>query len=185
MPSSGEPAAANSDKTSVATSSNRPSPADSVANSPLFKLPPELRNRIYGYVFGSSEAITRHICCASRASWANRWDIRDYDEHNDFPGEFQDFGILTSILSVSKVVKAEAIEVLYDTKILRGYPIDLDVMLRSHDVSGRVKRIEITGLLDLINCDSPHGRGCHARHLRDMFGAFAAFAQAQLDPHTQ
>lgn len=168
MPSSSEPAAASPDKPSVATSSDKPPPPDSVANSPLFKLPPELRNRIYGDVFGSSEAITPHICCASRASWANRWNIRDYDEHDDFPGEFQDFGVLTSILSVCQVVKAEAIEVLYGTKILRGYPIDLDVMLRSHYVSSRVRRIEITGLLDLVNSNSPHSRRCHTRHLRDM-----------------
>lgn len=165
--SSSEPAVTNSDKISVATSDN-PSLADCVANSPLFKLPPELRNRIYGFVFGSSEAIKPNICCSSRAMWANQWDIEDYDQDEDFDGGYEDLTGLTSILSVCKIVKAEAIEVLYETKILRGWPIDLDFMLRRHDVSSRVRRIEIIGLMDLINSYSPYGKACHARHLGDM-----------------
>lgn len=152
-----------------AASSSEPSPGDSIANSPLFKLPPELRNRIYGYVFGPSEVITPDVHCWSRASLARQWHIRDYDDDDEFPGgENKDGFVQTSILSVCKVVKAEAIEVLYDSKILRGWPIDLDVMLKSHDVFSRVRRIEITGLLELYNHHSPQGRSRHARHLRNL-----------------
>ena len=168
MTSSREFTVADSEK-SPTVPSNEFSPADCVANSPLFKLPPELRNRIYGYVFGPSEVITPDINCWSRASLARQWHIHDYDDDDEWPGEKSEDGyVQTSILSVCKVVKDEAIEVLYDTKILRGWPIDLDVMLQSHDVSSRVRRIEITGLLELCNHPSAHGRSRHARHFRDL-----------------
>lgn len=65
-----------------------------------------------------------------------------------FPCPDPDIAVQTSIIAVCRVVKAEAIEVLYDTKILRGGPIDLDIMLQSDNVCSRVKRIEITGFLD-------------------------------------
>ncbi|KAM0705616.1 hypothetical protein Q7P35_006975 [Cladosporium inversicolor] len=139
------------------------------ANSPLFKLSPELRNRIYGYVFGAGGAMMPDISSSTRAGWANQWDIEDYDDDDDWlPGPDPDRAVQTSLLSVCQIVKAEAIEVLYDTKIVRGWPIDLDVMLESYDVHSRVRRIEITGLLDFMNSHIPHSKTRHARHLRDL-----------------
>jgi len=41
----------------AATESNDLSLGASVANSPLFKLPPELRNRIYGFVFDAEKVM--------------------------------------------------------------------------------------------------------------------------------
>jgi hypothetical protein len=41
-------------------------------------------------------------------------------------------------------------------------------MLQSYEVHSRVRRIEITGLLELYNHHTPHGRSRHARHLRDL-----------------
>jgi hypothetical protein len=73
-----------------------------------------------------------------------------------------------SILSASQVVKAEAIEVLYDTKVLRGWPINLGLMLQSHDVSSRVKRIEITGLAEFLYNHRMDIKTRHTHHLRDL-----------------
>lgn len=166
--SSGELAVADSETIPV-TSSNKPSLADSVANSPLFKLPPELRNRIYGYVFGGEGVMLPDITSSAWAGCASQWDIDDYDNDEDWlPGPDQDRAVQTSILSVCQIVNAEAIEVLYDTKIIRGWPIDLDVMLESNEVNSRVRRIEITGLLDFLDSPSPHGKMRHAQHLRDL-----------------
>jgi hypothetical protein len=88
----------------------------SVANSPLFKLPPELRNQIYDYVFSPSKVITPNISCSSRASFARQWHIRDYyydddddDDDDDFPGENEYRAVQTSILSVCKAVGGQAI----------------------------------------------------------------------------
>jgi len=165
---SGEPIVANSDKISVATS-DKPSPADSVANSPLFKLPPELRNRIYGFVFGSSEAIRPNLSCRSKALLASRWGIRDYDgREDDFLGKRQCMAVHTSILSICQVVKAEAIEVLYDTKVLRGWPIDLDAMLQGYDISNRAKRIEIDGIVESLYDYRMDIKTRHTRHLGDL-----------------
>ena len=120
------------------------------------------------------------ISSSARAGWANQWDIYTYDNDDDDDDDDYDYlldhrdpnsVVQTSVLSVCKVVKAEAIEVLYDTKILRGEPIDLDVMLESHDVYSRVRRIEITRVL---NCTirafdrNRDDQARHSRHLRDL-----------------
>lgn len=162
LSASGEPAAA---------TSNKPSLGASVANSPLFKLPPELRNRIYGYVFGAGGVMKPDISCSARAGWANQWDIDRYD--NDDDDDFWDYhdpnlNVQTSLLSVCQVVKDEAIEVLYDTRIIRGEPIDLDVMLESHDVQSRVRRIEITRFQNCISYRNRYDHTLHSKHLRDL-----------------
>lgn len=147
------------------------SPENCVADSPLFKLPPELRNRIYLYVFGEADAISPDISSRNRAWWARRWGIHEYDDDDDLvPAPNPDIAVHTSILSVCQFVKAEAIEVLYDTRILRGYIIDLHRMLQSQDVYSRVRRIEFTGLETCISDDSS-GALCkaqHTRHFRDV-----------------
>lgn len=160
LPSPGEPAA---------TNSNEPSLGASVADSPLFKLPPELRNRIYGYVFGAEEVMSPDIPSSHRALWANQWQIHGYDsDADDSPHPDPEIAVQTSILAVCRVVKAEAIEVLYDTKILRGGPIDLDIMLQSDDVSSRVRRIELTRLLECIQKRDHYEHKLHSRHLRHL-----------------
>jgi hypothetical protein len=88
LPSSGKPAAAHSTEALLGAS---------VANSPLFKLPPELRNRIYGYVFGTSKVIIPRLNCRNKAPLANRWGLRDYDddENDDFYGKNQGVAVQT------------------------------------------------------------------------------------------
>ena len=153
----------------AATESNDLSLGASVANSPLFKLPPELRNRIYGFVFGAEKVMWPDIPSWRRASWANQWQIDRYDMDDDLgPCPDPDFAIQTSILAVCQFVKAEAIEVLYDTKIIRGSPIDLDIMLQSDDVCSRVRRIEINGLLKCTQRYDHDDHDDHARQLRHL-----------------
>lgn len=100
---------------------------------------------------------------------AHEWGIRDYDDGDEnFWGKNQGITVQTSILSVCQFVKAEAIEVLYDAKVLRGWPIDLDVMMQSHDVSSRAKHIEITGLTGFLYDHRMDIKTRHTRHLRDL-----------------
>jgi len=65
-------------------------------------------------VFGASQAIRPDIRTWQRRNLANRWDIRDYDEDDDWPRSAWDDerAVKTSILTVCRLVKAEAIEVL-------------------------------------------------------------------------
>lgn len=111
------------------------SPADFVENSPLFKLPPELRNRIYRYVFGPSQAVNRfHIHWDPRIQSGERYPVGNAGH--------------TSILAVNRFVKAEAMEVLYGTRIVRGNDLNLKEMLNSHDIASRVRSVEITRCID-------------------------------------
>ena len=104
-----------------------------------------------------------------RALWANRWQIHGYDMEDDFsPHPDPDIAVQTSILAVCRVVKAEAIEVLYDTKILRGEPIDLDIMLQSDDVCSHARRIEITWFLRCTQRHDHYEHKLHSRHLRHL-----------------
>lgn len=64
---------------------------------------PEIRAMIYGFVFGSSEAITPLP--------------EDYGTHTY---DSQQVEIQTSILATNKQINAEAIEILYNSKIIRG-----------------------------------------------------------------
>lgn len=103
-----------------------------------------------------------------RDSWANQWKIYQYNDDEDtFFRPDSERAIQTSLLSVCRLVKAEAIEVLYDTKLLRGWPIDLDVVLESYDVYSRVRHVEITGLLDCTTSRNSYDHANHSRHLRD------------------
>lgn len=110
------------------------SPADLVEDSPLFKLPPELRNRIYGHVFGPSRAVN-----IVRPCWEGYWE-------SQFEYPVGNVGH-TSLFAVNRFVKAEAMDVLYGTKVVRGNDLNLQDMLGSHDVAGRVRSIEMTGCL--------------------------------------
>lgn len=64
------------------------------------------------------------------------------------------------------MVKAEAIEVLYDTTIIRGGSIDLDIVLQSHNVCSRVRRVEIIDVLDCTYRHNPDEHKLDSRHLR-------------------
>jgi hypothetical protein len=155
---------------------NAPSPpalnptpsADAAANSPLFKLAPELRHRIYRHLFGSSEAIKPVVRMSRRQSWCSTWGIGPfgYDEpRSEYYGDYNDpvkNAVHTSIFSVCRSIKAEAMDVLYGTKILRGNILDLDVMLQNKEVSGRVKWVEIK------KCFSAYEETAKAQHLRVM-----------------
>lgn len=119
---------------------DRVTPEASREESLLLKLPRELRNRIYDYVFGSSKAIS-----PARPRLSQKFpSLSRFDEDFVCDELIIDNPIHTSILSVSRFVKAEAIEILYDTKVLRGDIASLGPMLQRHDIYSRARWVEIT-----------------------------------------
>jgi hypothetical protein len=110
------------DAPSPPTVNTNPS-ADAAADPPFLRVPPEVRNRIYRHLFGSSEAIKPFIRFARRAKWCRRWHVENPDDDYDFIHDDENDPIKnvvhTSIFSVCRSIKAEAMDVLYGTKTSR------------------------------------------------------------------
>jgi hypothetical protein len=121
--------------------------ADAAADSPLFKLAPELRNRIHRHLFGSSEAIKPVVRVARRRKWCYQRHVHNPDDDYDVLWDDENDPIKnvvhTSIFSVCHSIKAEAMDVLYGTKILRGNALDMDIALDNKDVFDLVRYVEI------------------------------------------
>jgi hypothetical protein len=121
--------------------------ADAAADSPLFKLAPELRNRIHRHLFGSSEAIKPVVRVARRRKWCYQRHVHNPDDDYDVLWDDENDPIKnvvhTSIFSVCHCIKAEAMDVLYGTRILRGNALDMDIALDNKDVFDIVRYVEI------------------------------------------
>lgn len=101
----------------------------------LGNLSPEVRVIIYGFVFGSSEVITpvrneEHTPSAAR-----------HDHINTTAAALEP--ISTSILTTSKLILPEAIQVLYSEKIVRGDMRQLYTLLQSKRSEALVRDVEV------------------------------------------
>lgn len=85
----------------------------------LDKFSPEIRDMIYGYVFGSSERMNS----LSKPEWY--WCEACDEAHKGASSNSGDEPIHTSILAACKLVNAETIEVLYGKKTVRCNVNDL------------------------------------------------------------
>lgn len=116
-------------------------------SSPLLDaFSPEICAIVYGYVFGQGEAITpitwrRKLRPQPEESW-DRSVMQLKDE------DFSLFECLTetNVLTVNKQVYAEAVQVLYGTRIFRGSISRMQDLFTLHNVGFRphVRHVEIT-----------------------------------------
>jgi hypothetical protein len=105
----------------------------------LEKLRPEIRLRIYGYVFGSSRVIK---LASSNTALGMRIDPTDCVKYS-FPPPEPDTCLDISVLLSNKVVFTEAPPVLYDEKIIRGSTDDFEELLQQPDFVERARHIEV------------------------------------------
>jgi len=118
-------------------------------SSPLLDaFSPEICAIVYGHMFGQGEAITpitwlRKLRSQPEESW-DRSAMQLKDEDSSL------FECLTetNILTVNKQVYAEAIQVLYGIRIVRGSIARMQDLFTSHNVGFRthVRHVEITRL---------------------------------------
>jgi hypothetical protein len=105
----------------------------------LEKLRPEIRLRIYGYVFGSNRVIKP---AGSDTALGMRIDTTDCVKYS-FPPPEPDTFLDISILLSNKLIFTEALPVLYDEKIIRGSTDNFEELLQQPDFVERARHIEV------------------------------------------
>lgn len=128
-------------------------------SQPTFEgLPRELRDSIYGYVFGPTQVIKPKASIASKG-------VAKYD-CNYLPPPEPESLVHSSILATSKACYGEAIMVLYETTIVRGTVSDFEKLLQSPDFVRYVRRVEIADCIQGYKHKSFHSVLQRLRALR-------------------